>query len=180
MKRMLLVLFTLVIMTVMPFSAFAAEEEIQSTPGEFNLIEQPLVVEESLGVEESANPTDLGSEQQSKAGDIGGFGTINCYPELVGPGLAYCNWTLDISKSGKLIAGFDVDITINDSKGKVVHTESIVRSITGTQYSKYQDQIDFQGLSPGTYTATVSGYVYSVSSAFLIAPVKSASFKIPL
>ncbi|HBZ82271.1 hypothetical protein NST23_22105 [Brevibacillus sp. FSL K6-0770] len=163
MKRLLLALFTLVIMTVMPFSAFAVEEEIISTPGQFNLIQQPLE-----GV------------PQAKAGGIGGFGTIKCYPELVGPGLAYCNWTLDISKSGDVISGFSVYITINDSNGKLVHQEPIAKKLTGTLYSKYHDQIDFQGLSPGTYTATVHGTVAGVSSGFVIAPVKSASFKIPL
>lgn len=51
--------------------------EIISTPGQFNLIQQPLIVEES------AIPEDLESASQASTGGIGGFGTIKCYPELV-------------------------------------------------------------------------------------------------
>lgn len=70
-------------------------------------------------------------------------------------------------------------ITNNDSNGKMLHQEPIAKKLTGTLYSKYQDQIDFEGLSPGTYTATVHGTVAGVSSGFVIAPVKSAEFTIP-
>lgn len=164
MKRLLIALLTLVIMTVMPFSVFATEEQIQSTPGSFKLIEK------------SSNST--GPQSKPTAGKVGGYGTINCYPEMVGHGLAYCNWTLNLTKSGEAIHSFDVYITIYDSKNKMVHREPISKKLLGTNYPKYEDQVDFEGLSPGTYTATVDGTVTGRYAVYGIAPVKSAEFTI--
>lgn len=166
MKRLLIAIFTLVIMTVLPFSAFAAGEEIQSTPTYFNIIEK------------SPNSTDSQAATLAKP-KVGGYGTIKCYAQLVGYGLAGCDWTLNLTKKDEAIHKFDVYITLYDSKNKVISTTPISKKLLGTNYPTYRDQIDYEGLPAGSYTATVHGTVEGRYAIYAVAPVKSASFKVP-